>query len=637
MRNLTVVMGHLHIIRQSVRTFATAQRYGKEDTKCRNIDQGSLKTGHYLLKNYIQRPPLEKCERLPFSRKKITVSDVEPAFKSCQACVKVCRSILNENKFMSTKQVEVLDALQRNIWEFHILDLTFEQLFDLIERSIMKKYKCEYFLRALFMQATSKFDTYEWDASSISLLMLFTTVFRQVPRSLMDKVHTFVCLNIKLFSLKELILIMNAFYVGKFNYGHADFLASSVIDKALTNLRDLNSRDLLMIIKLCQSHREDNFTFLFDVARTLMRDENDLKKHCRNFIDVAYLLKQYAKYKLDVPEFVDAVINALPKPADIQIESCEEDNAIKVTNTNPQLTIRLKDIGTISWALGCLAYDVGDTTGIHSYLEKLFVAIHRIDNRNAHSFIREFFFGQVVAGKFTPVFIQYMRDHSSKHLKEQLEKNNYTRKGMLYIFLRVCMDIDCPDVELKKIPRGEMEHVMKQDIAVPSYQYFEDFTNYMNELLQGKFVVHHTVLPYITNLMEIRLDENNRPVPFTPTKYEDLLEEMMDKELMSKRGRRIVILQRTQSSCLQSGKHLSMLDRPSGLTLVSKRHLYKLGYESCLVTLLHSPLPERVHQTVSMLVRDFGVQVNSAVLKRVERRCLIDQLHRTGHVQNKTH
>ncbi|XP_033750356.1 uncharacterized protein LOC117334699 [Pecten maximus] len=611
MRNLFVTFVRRCICRHHEGRLATTYSYSTETSTSSFCEPNTFKQGRYFLKHYTKQPSREE-RSIRFHRKRITVADVEPYFDSCQSSVEVFKSILDQKQNLSSEQRIALDAIQMNIWNFHVLDLDFDQLLDMIERSIMQNYYSEHLLRALFMRATEKFDIYNWDTTSITRLMLTTTVFRQVPHTLLSKVHTFVCLNIKLFSLKELALIMNAFYVGKFKYGHEDLLASTVIDKSLTNLHDIDSADLFIIVKACQSRVASKAPFLLDMARALTKNEDVLKKHCRNFVDVAYFLKQYAMFKLDVPKFVKAVLKVMPKPTDFTVVPCAQLGKIQLKNTDTKLLIRQKDIGTISWALGCLAYDLNDLTGIHSYLENLFSASYST-HQTDHTYCREFFFGQVVVGRFSPLFIEYMKVHSSKHLKEEFMNQNLWKRKMLSILLRVSMDIECPEVELKKIPQGMLESNMKASAPKSTYQYIQQVTNCVNKMLEGRFTVCHTILPYIPKMLEIRLDNNNRPVSFTPTNYEDLLKEMKNKQVLSRSGRRIAILLRSKSSFLKTAKKHSIYDRPSGFTIVSERQLQKLGYESCLLTSQPESVSDVAENILSKLVHDFGMEVNSAV------------------------
>ncbi|XP_069137587.1 uncharacterized protein [Argopecten irradians] len=618
MRNFLVALIRRRcIINHQMAALSTRQNQTKEASSRRTHDRNNYKQEVYFLTRYTKQRIHWNRSPSPSGSNSVTLSDIESQLHSCQSCVEISKSILDQHSQLSLKQREVLDAIQMNIWENHALEIDFEQLLDLIEKGVLQEYYSEYLVRALYMRATEKFDTYNWDAASITRLMLITTIFRQVPLTLLKKVHTFVCLNIKLFSLKELSLVMNAFYVARFNYGHADFLALTVIDKTLDGLPDMNSADLFMIIKACQSRISNNVPFLLDIATELTKNEEVLKKHCRNFIDVAYFLKQYAKFKLNVPKFVKAVVKVMPKPTDFKAIPYGQKGKICLKNANSSFFIRMKDIGTISWALGCLAYDPKDFTGIHTYLENLFVAVTSLHGYTSHTHIREFFFGQIMAGRFSPVFIEYMQVYSSKHLKENVYEKS-EKRSMLAILLRVSIDIERPEVQLEDIPRGLLESNMKANVFKTTYTstFIDEVADYMNEMLGGRLIHSHVILPYIVKVLEIRLDNNDRPIPFTPTDYDDLLEEMKNEQVMLRSGRRIAIVLRSKSSFLRSDQKYDSHDHPSGFTMISRRHLQKLGYESCLLSDSPKTASGLAERTMKQLVEKFRVKVNSAARRQ---------------------
>ncbi|OWF54092.1 uncharacterized protein LOC110445672 [Mizuhopecten yessoensis] len=625
MIKLILTTGRQHIFSRFVRRFTIVHSYGTKAGQYEDLNRASFDFNHasfqkatFYLHNYVQRLPYKDSKCIPNDKILLSVSDVEE-LQSCQSCVEAYKSILSEDCRINAVKVNILDAIQKKIWNFHIIDLDFEQSFELIERSILRKYPCEHLIRALFIRATEKFEVYDWDATSITRLMLIPIVYRDVPRALMRKVHAFVCLNLKLFSLKDLTVIVNAFYIGKFNYDNTDFLTSAALYKAQENLGSMGNGQLSILLKVCHFRRVSNIAALSGIAKDLMKDEEVLKNNCRNFMDVSQLLKQYAKAKLDVPEFVTAVLSVMPKPEIVNMQLSNDVGIFKLGEDQARYAVRLKDIGTLSWALGSMTYDIDNRTGVHSYLSELFTAIYNPGNRMDHRTLKDFFFGQVVAGRFTPVFFNYMKDTITQQLFEE-SKNKYTAKprGVLTILLRVSMDIECPEVKLPELPRGLMEMQMKTNTAVFDHLQLKRITNRLNEMLQERLIVMHTILPYIPLLAEIRLDENNRPVSFKPTTYEGLLEEMKNKKLMLRKGRRIVLLLSNKGNYMLSAGDItnSDLGRPTGMNLLAKRHLQKLGYECFMIYNELIPYDAMPKYVLKQLVFEFGVELDTETIRR---------------------
>ncbi|OWF49941.1 uncharacterized protein LOC110451084 [Mizuhopecten yessoensis] len=182
--------------------------------------------------------------------------------------------------------------------------------------------------------------------------------------------------------------------------------------------------------------------------------------------------------------------------------------------------------------------------------------------------------GMMIAGKFPSAVISRCFSASARGNRKAFSFEEYGLQ-----LLQTCIDIEYPDYKGHQMTRFMLEETatdkLPKDLPSTQKNYLQNLVwTSVKNIMDVNLVHNHKLLPYANKVMEIRLDEENRPTTFDPVPYHKLPSTFKHSHI----GIAILVYNKRQTT--YNGGY------PLGMLRLQKRHLKILGYNVIEVPVL---------------------------------------------------